>query len=154
MGGPLFSREICSPREGQTPFSTRIQDVEAHGRAGTATKTGGGGADTLDSGTGDDVLLAALLSYFDEGTGAADTSALAALRAEWSRTDLNYAGRIAHLQNGGGLNGSYVLNTTTVLDDGGVYTLFGRGALDWFLVGVGDMIQDLNTGGTETVAMI
>jgi len=114
----------------------------------------GSGADTVDGGAGEDVLLAGLLTYFDEATGAVDSQALAAIRAEWTRTDLKYAARIANLTNGGGLNGTYVLNNTTVLDDGAADTLFGRAALDWFLVSLNDAIKDLNLGGTEKVTTV
>ena len=65
--------------------------------------------------------------------------------------DLGTAARIANLRNGGGLNGANVLNPTTLADDleadelyGDVGFPVGTGGRDWFLVGVGDLIGDLN----------
>jgi Ca2+-binding RTX toxin-like protein len=124
------------------------------GGAGRDLIFGGSGADVIDGGLAGDVLLGGLLTYFDEGTGVVDVPALTAIRNEWKRTNVNYNGRITNLFNGGGLNGQYVLNSTTVLDDGAVDTLFGRGGLDWFLIGLSDAIQDLNSGGTEIVTTL
>src|SRR5262249_113614 len=69
---------------------------------------GGSGADRLVASSNDDILIG--------GTTAHDknTAALLAIQAEWLRTDLTYLQRIADLRNGGGLNGSVRLNTTTV----------------------------------------
>jgi hypothetical protein len=114
----------------------------------------GSGSDRIDGGAADDLLLGGRITYFDEATGTLDAPALTAIRNEWKRTNLDYNGRVFNLSNGGGLNGTSVLNSSTVLDDGAVDTLFGRAALDWFLIGLGDAIQDLNTGGAETVTTI
>jgi hypothetical protein len=61
--------------------------------------------------------------------------ALAALAAEWRRTDADLATRIGHLDGsqGGGLNAGYRLNATTVHDDGAIDELFGEAWFDWFL---------------------
>ena len=47
--------------------------------------------------------------------------------AEWRRTDLGYAARIAHLSGStsGGLNGSYVLNDSTLDDDNDMDAMAG-----------------------------
>ena len=58
--------------------------------------------------------------------------------AEWTRTDMSYADRVAHLASGGGLNGVLVLNDTTVFDDGTKDTLRGKKGLDWFFANEDD----------------
>lgn len=42
---------------------------------------------------------------------------------------------------GGGLNGSYRLNATTVLEDGAVDVLYGDAGLDWFLASSEDVVN-------------
>jgi hypothetical protein len=49
---------------------------------------------------------------------------------------------------GGGLNGSYVLNASTVIDDGEVDTLWGDAGLDWFLT---DALDEVHSASNETV---
>ena len=93
-------------------------------------------------------------AYYNESTGVVDWAALNAIMAEWTSTTTSYSDRINHLMNGGGLNGSVVLNTTTVSDNGNVDTLTGGAGLDWFLVGDLDSVKDLNNGGTETETTI
>jgi hypothetical protein len=58
-------------------------------------------------------------------------------------------------------NGNNTINvtstsTTTIIsgNGGAVDTLFGRAGLDWFVVSAGDLVKDLNTGGTETKTTI
>jgi Ca2+-binding RTX toxin-like protein len=104
---------------------------------------GGVGQDFLDGGNDDDILIG--------GTTAFDNQKqpLLALLKEWSRTDLNYTGRTNHLSGatGGGLNGTTVLNATTVFDDNKVAdTLWGRGGLDWYFTGTRDTVEDKQNG--------
>jgi len=118
------------------------------GEAGDDLLVGGGGRDFLIGGTGadrlvgnadDDILIA--------GTTAFDgnTTALCAVMAEWTRTDRTYEQRIANLRDGGGHNGSYRLNTTTVFNDTAEDVLTGGSGLDWFLFdAVLDRATDLN----------
>jgi hypothetical protein len=49
---------------------------------------------------------------------------------------------------GGGLNGSYVLNASTVIDDGEVDTLWSDAGLDWFLT---DALDEVHSASNETV---
>ena len=65
-----------------------------------------------------------------------------AVMAEWQRTDLGYEDRINNMINGGGLNGSFKLNRTTVLDDGVKDKAKGENGRDWFLVGFNDKTDD------------
>src|SRR5262249_23535620 len=97
--------------------------VEMHAGAGNDTLNGGGGDDILPGEAGDDTLIGGsgrdlliggtgqdrLIGNADDdiligGFTDFDTqpAALAAVMAEWARTDLTYAQRIDHLQNGGG----------------------------------------------------
>jgi len=49
---------------------------------------------------------------------------------------------VNNIRNGGGANGAFVLDDTTVIDDGLKDTLWGDGGLDWFLFGTGDKLKD------------
>jgi hypothetical protein len=78
--------------------------------------------------------------------------ALLAIMAEFDRTDLNFHQRVDHLLNGGGLNGSDVLSTATVFDDGAVDVLSGGGGLDWFFVNKKqDIINNTKPGDKTTL---
>jgi acrosin len=109
------------------------------GNAGRNVLIGGPGADILDGGDGDDLLIGGSTTY------GANTAAVLAIVREWARTDASYSTRIAHLSNGGGLNGTYVLNATTLRDDGVADTFTGGPGSDWFL---GNANQDVFTDGT------
>ena len=77
-----------------------------------------------------------------------NAAALAALLAEWSRTDVDYLTRIAHLtgSSSGGLNGNYLLNTNTVKADGSVNDLYGGAGMDWYFAGVLDVLFNQTSG--------
>lgn len=111
---------------------------------------GGSGADTVRGNNSEDVLIADHIVYALENEIAPDFIALEKLRAEWARTDSAYAVRISHLNGtvAGGLNESYFINNTTVVDEGAVDSLFGDGSLDWFVAGLEDSVS--STSG-ETV---
>jgi hypothetical protein len=110
----------------------------------------GAGAGTLDAGGGDDILIGGY-SSFDN-----NIIALLAIMAEWGRTDADYNTRVAHLQGtqSAGLNGSYLLNASTVFDNGVVDLLDGGAGMDWFLVGTSgknkDMIKNERSGEVVT----
>ena len=59
-----------------------------------------------------------------------DAAALMAIMAEWTRTDADYASRVANLKNGA--NGAPLLNATRVRSNGGGNTLNGNAGLDFF----------------------
>ena len=111
------------------------------GSQGNDVLIGGRGADRLVGNAGDDILIAGATDH--------DTNlrALCAILDEWSRTDLSYSGRVNHLLAGGGFNGSYRLNDSTVHDDGIADKLTGSSDRDWFFAnldfGVLDQITDL-----------
>jgi hypothetical protein len=77
-------------------------------------------------------------------------AALEAIMAEWGRTDAAYLIRVQHLDGSlsGGLNGSFLLNSATVKDNGQADTLFGaaRPALDWFFAGPTDVLKKTRPG--------
>ena len=72
--------------------------------------------------------------------------------AEWGSAD-SYATRVNDLSNGGGQNGSYLLNASTVHDNGQVDTLSGFTAtapLDWFFASAADAKKHQNPGEVVT----
>jgi phospholipase C len=103
---------------------------------------GGAGRDLLGAGPGGSILIGGTTKY------DANIAALKALEAEWSRTDETYLQRVTHLNGGatGGLNGAYVLNTSTVHDDGATDVLIGGTGPDWFFAHVSGKKRDLLFG--------
>jgi MBG domain (YGX type)/RTX calcium-binding nonapeptide repeat (4 copies) len=123
---------------------------------------GGAGKDYLLGSRGNDILIG--------GTTAFDSNAVAliGLLKEWSRTDESYLQSVANLSgstvdsvspNGDGQNGSFVLTSSTVHDDGVGNYLIGGSGLDWFLAnvdGVGnngkkDRVRDLRPNEIVTL---
>jgi uncharacterized repeat protein (TIGR01451 family) len=104
-------------------------------RPGRNILIGGEGIDTLYGNAFDDILIA--------GSTANDESdeALQAILAEWTSSH-SYSTRIDNIRNGGGANGAFVFDDTTVFDDGVRDTLCGEGGLDWFWAGANDRFKD------------
>src|SRR5262245_21239131 len=97
------------------------------GGAGNDLLIGGKGSDTLHGNGGDDILIGGTTSY------DSNVAALCAVLREWGRTDLSSSTRVSHLKgSSGGLNGSSVLTSATVFDDGVTDTLYGDAGTDWF----------------------
>jgi Ca2+-binding RTX toxin-like protein len=129
---------------------------------------GGAGTDTLQGGSGRDLLIGGVGGDTLHGNGGDDLvignstdydsnlEALIALLAEWGRTDADYTTRINHLNGsaGGGLNSGYFLNNSTVHDDAAVDQLYGEAGSDWFFYTAGgankDKLNDLVTGEAAT----
>ena len=103
-----------------------------HGKQGRDLLIGGEGSDKIIGHDGDDILIGGVYLH------ATNRAAHKAVIVEWTRTDMSYADRVAHLAGGGGLNGAFVLNDTTVLDDGLKDKLRGKKGLDWFLANEDD----------------
>jgi len=80
----------------------------------------GSSKSTLIGGDDEDLLIAGTTAY------DADIAQLAAIVAEWIRTDEQYGVRVNNLTNGAGVP---LLNATTVTGNGGGNTLNGAGAL-------------------------
>jgi Ca2+-binding RTX toxin-like protein len=102
---------------------------------------GGDGRDKLIGDAGDDILIGGI--YTEEENRAA----LWAVMAEWTSNN-DYGVRVANLESetGTGLNGSYLLNDSTISDDNDRDTLKGKGGLDWFLADEDDDKTDLDLG--------
>jgi hypothetical protein len=103
------------------------------GGTGRSVIIGGAGADQVFGGGGDNILIGGTTSY------DANLTALAAIMAEFTRTDLNFHQRVNDLMLGGGLNGTYVLNAdptqgpVTMFDDSAPDVLAGGGGASWFV---------------------
>ena len=151
---------------------TGSDTLDARGSTANNVLTGGGGKNTLFGGQGRDLLIAGLgASQLNAGSGddlliggwtAYDLTssgmtydqklaALEAIMAEWGSAD-SYTTRLNDLQGGGGLNGSFLLNTSTVYDNGKVDTLIGStgSAIDWFLAGLTDVLKNKKNGEVQT----
>jgi hypothetical protein len=117
-----------------------------YGGSGRAILIGGLGSDTLQGGSADDILIGGTTLHDD------NLAALAALRAEWARTDASYAARLGHLRDGtaGGTNGTYRLDRNSVQDDGVYDSLRGNNGQDWFFMGLRDQVSDKKNDETVT----
>ncbi len=113
-----------------------------YGGSGRNLLIGGAGADTLHAGSAGDILVSGYTSY------DSNLTALASLMAEWDSSS-SYTTRIAKLRYGGGLNGSYVLNSTTVFNDNAIDVLYGGAGLDWFLAHTSGTHKDKIIGSTR-----
>jgi Ca2+-binding RTX toxin-like protein len=108
------------------------------GGVGRSLLIGGPGTDTLQGGAGDAILIGGYTAYNRPGQ-AVNLPALEAILGEWARPE-SYSVRLAHLEHGGGLNGSFVLNASTVFDDLAADELIGGSGLDWFFRGRSDKV--------------
>jgi hypothetical protein len=156
---------------------TGMETLNVAGSNTTNVVVGGGGSNTITGGSGRDILIAGLgkskifagsggdiliggwttySDLTDDLTGT-DTPysqkllALEAIMAEWGSSADNYPARINYLSYGGGLNGSNLLNASTVHDNGQADTLSGISSmvpLDWFFVGASDVqnVKKQNSG--------
>src|SRR5262249_34093462 len=105
---------------------------------------GGAGADTLYAASAGDLLIACSTNHDSNRT------ALAFLMAEWNRTDADYLTRVKRLGGSlsGGLNGSYLLNGTTIFDDNTIDVLYGGAGVDWFFAHLKGKNKDKVIGQT------
>src|SRR5262249_54445050 len=117
---------------------------------------GGAGADTLQAGSGRDLLVGGLGADVLHGNGGDDLliggttdhdsnlAALNAVMAEWGRTDADYQTRVNHLDGtlSGGVSNGSLLTASTVHDDAAIDTLFGEGGSDWFLALLSGLNKD------------
>jgi Ca2+-binding RTX toxin-like protein len=102
------------------------------------------GADQLIGGPGDDILIAGYTDYDNDP----NLTAWKAIKAEWTSGD-SYQTRYSFIKSGGGLNGTYILDKTTVHSDQVKNTLTGGAGRDWFFDSFMDVITDLVTNGTD-----
>jgi Ca2+-binding RTX toxin-like protein len=104
-------------------------------RPGRNLLIGGRGADLITGNNQGDILVAGSTAHDENDV------ALQAILAEWTSGN-SYSTRVSNIRIGGGANGAFVLDDTTVLDDGVRDTLIGAAGQDWFWIGVGDRIRD------------
>jgi Ca2+-binding RTX toxin-like protein len=102
-------------------------DTLSGGSGGKNILIGGLGADILNGSSSEDLLIGA------RSTLEKNVTALLALRSEWISSS-SYDTRVKHLLGtlGGGLNGSYVLKSTTVKEDSSRDRLLGSTGKDWY----------------------
>ena len=97
-------------------------------------------------------------SYYNEATNVLDLAAFEAVMREWTNTDLTYADRIGHLTGalGGGDNGEYLLNGTTVREESlSVQDLLtGNADLDWFFARLDGSTVDLITDADPLLELV
>jgi Ca2+-binding RTX toxin-like protein len=133
----LATRTATNVAGGATDGIAGIENVT--GGSANNLLTGDSANNTLLGGGGDDILIGGTTGY-----DAREVSLVAIMR-EWTRTDLpgtaqqQYDQRISHLRGttSGGLNGSALLNGSTVQDDREVDVLQGELGLDWFFLAPG-----------------
>ena len=129
VGGTIMNIQNLTGGIGNTMF---VGDANANvlsGGTGRSILIGGAGADTLIGGGSDNILIGDSTIY--------DTNAvaLAAIFAEWTRTDASFEQRVAHLISPGdnGLNGSYTFDKKAIISDNAADILQGSTSiLDWF----------------------
>jgi Ca2+-binding RTX toxin-like protein len=117
-----------------------------YGGLGRDIEIGGFGPSTLRAGSGGDILIGGTTAYDN------NAAALAAILAEWSRTDIDYATRMAHLTGSlsGGLNGTSLLTTSMVHSNGLADNLYGGPGMDWYFAGMADLLFNKTTGEVVT----
>ena len=118
------------------------------GGSGRDLLIGGTGKDTLGGDAGDDILIGGTSSH------GGNIAALTAIMAEWTSAN-DYATRVAFLLNGGGVNGTTKLNSTTVQNDSSAADTLASGAdIDWFFQSSADVLIDFNAALGEIIAPI
>jgi Ca2+-binding RTX toxin-like protein len=132
--------------------------ANAHIQAGggPTVEVGGAGNDHLEGGTFRDILIAGSGTAHLEGHGGSDiliggttnhdnnVAALSAILAEWSNPNESFATRMNNLlgTTATGLNGNYLLNPSTVHDNGHADNLDGDAGMDWYFASSQDQIRD------------
>ena len=86
----------------------------------------GAGAGDLVGNAGDDIVIGGSTQC------DSDLASLDAIMSEWTRTDVPYSARVRHIMDGGGINGSALLNASTVTGNGGGNILTGAGGLNLY----------------------
>jgi alkaline phosphatase len=125
-------RDLLFGKGGNNVLLGESGDDILRGGDGRDIQIGGTGRDLLFGGRGDDLQVGGTTSY-DE-----DLDALLAILAEWT-SERSFAERQGNLTNGGGENGSVVLDADTVMEDNERDMLFGGFGHDWQLSGRRDI---------------
>ena len=141
VAGGVFNIEGIIGGSGNNLFIGNGANNLFVGGSGRNILIGGGGADTLIGGAGDSILIGDSTIYDTNPT------ALNAIFAEWTRTDLSFEQRIADLISPGNnprsLNGIYTLDKSSILSDSTGDTLVSGAGLTWAFV---NKKQDTFTG--------
>jgi len=153
VGGGVFNIRNVTGGSANTILVGDGNNNTLIGGTGRSILISGGGQSTLKAGLGEAILIGGHY-LFDT-----DQNALDHLMAEWSRTDLKsatdptgYQARVQHLENGGGLNGTFVLNKSTVSADAGTQTLTSGFGLDFLILDAADVLTNpLRKGEQELV---
>ena len=117
---------------------------QLNGGAGRDILIGGLEADTLNGGSDEDILIGGT------STHSTNVATLNAIMAEWSRTDLDYAARVAKLRDTGVSNGTIKLNSSSVQNDANAADILNGGhsspteGLDWFFQSTNDVLDAIN----------
>jgi len=127
--------DLLAAKRGNDILLGGADDDTLRGGKGNDILIGGGGVDRLLGSGGDDVLVGGPTAH------DADDAALGRLLDEWVRTDVDYAGRVANLEAGTGLNTPTVLDGTTATDDTAADILSGGPGTDWFITGTDDVFS-------------
>jgi len=107
------------------------------GGCGNDVIVGGAGKDELHSRQGNDLLVGGAVTFEN------DLAAMSSILAEWTRSDVSLACRMKHLELGGGLNGTNVLNSTTLTSDRSRDDLHGTPGGDWLISDKCDNVHKL-----------
>lgn len=105
------------------------------GSGGKDVMIGGSDKDVLSGDAGNDLMIGGSAPAYDPTKSSTAYAKLWTISAEWTRSDVVYSGRIAHLIKGGGLNGSNVLDAKTLNDDSDADILTGGLGNEWFIIG-------------------
>jgi len=118
------------------------------GGLGRAILIGGAGRAVLKAGPGGDLLIGGTTTY------DSDETALLALSREWASA-ADYVTRIGHLTGAlsGGLNGSFLLNSATVSDNGARDVLLGGSGRDLFFAGLQDEVTGTQLDSVSLAAL-
>jgi cyclophilin family peptidyl-prolyl cis-trans isomerase len=125
-------------------------DDALNGSAGRDFLIGDAGKDTLSGGAGDDLLVAGSAQFDD------NSATLSTIMLEWTRSDLDYNGRLDHLTGKvtGGLNATFLLNKSTISNDSDEDTLTGDEDTDVFFAHTKSATKDKRTDKTSTEKVI
>jgi hypothetical protein len=149
--------------------TTGYETFDARSLAISSVLVGGSGYDYLYGGSARNLLIAGMGGGYLYAGSAGDiligghtkydsnATALAYIMAEWDSSD-SYSTRVSKISKGGGLNGTYVLNSASVSQSGGTNYLYGGAGLDWFFAHTkgkkSNADQIYNQTGGETVTQV
>ena len=143
-------RDYIEGRDGDDVLSGGDGRDWVYGGRGNDVATGGDGTDTLNGGRGHDVLIGGQARDFVIGSRGDDLlvatewlheddlDAIDAIANEWTRNDATYSEKLDHLtgEESGGLNGAYLLDSSSLPDDDAKDYLIGNAGTDAFFAAV------------------